>query len=203
MLLNGTPFAFVIDLAALASRREYLKLDKWLTDKIREHGVSLHTPLTRGCWEGFLLNPVSLPHSGTFHPGLRHLPEAALSLYNGRSSPGQGPAQKLPAAPGDLGHHAGLPAVVCWVSLVYLLVVQPGLLLTEMFPLLQERVPGAVGDHPHHGGQLQQCDEQSPPAAARGHAQGPCPQHQQFGCYISCAGKSLCDGCGPAEPGQV
>lgn len=42
MLLNGTPFAFVIDLAALASRREYLKLDKWLTDKIREHGVSLN-----------------------------------------------------------------------------------------------------------------------------------------------------------------
>lgn len=45
MLLNGTPFAFVIDLAALASRREYLKLDKWLTDKIREHGVSLQTDL--------------------------------------------------------------------------------------------------------------------------------------------------------------
>lgn len=41
MLLNGTPFAFVIDLAALASRREYLKLDKWLTDKIREHGEPL------------------------------------------------------------------------------------------------------------------------------------------------------------------
>ena len=45
MLLNGTPFAFVIDLAALASRREYLKLDKWLTDKIREHGVSLQIDL--------------------------------------------------------------------------------------------------------------------------------------------------------------
>lgn len=45
MLLNGTPFAFVIDLAALASRREYLKLDKWLTDKIREHGVSPQTDL--------------------------------------------------------------------------------------------------------------------------------------------------------------
>lgn len=44
MLLNGTPFAFVIDLAALASRREYLKLDKWLTDKIREHGVSRICP---------------------------------------------------------------------------------------------------------------------------------------------------------------
>lgn len=40
MLLNLTPFMFVIDLACLASRREYLKLDKWLGDKVREHGVS-------------------------------------------------------------------------------------------------------------------------------------------------------------------
>ena len=40
LLLNATPFNFVIDLACLASRREYLKLDKWMTDKIREHGVS-------------------------------------------------------------------------------------------------------------------------------------------------------------------
>ena len=40
MLLNATPFAFVIDLACLASRREYLKLDKWLSDKIKEHRVS-------------------------------------------------------------------------------------------------------------------------------------------------------------------
>ncbi|XP_033113474.1 CCR4-NOT transcription complex subunit 1-like isoform X3 [Anneissia japonica] len=38
LLLSGTPFKFVIDLACLASRREYLKLDKWITDKIREHG---------------------------------------------------------------------------------------------------------------------------------------------------------------------
>ncbi|CAG5118083.1 unnamed protein product, partial [Candidula unifasciata] len=37
MLLNATPYAFVIDLACLASRREYLKLDKWLSDKINEH----------------------------------------------------------------------------------------------------------------------------------------------------------------------
>ncbi|XP_055951329.1 CCR4-NOT transcription complex subunit 1-like isoform X2 [Argiope bruennichi] len=40
MLLNLTPFLFVIDLACLASRREYLKLDKWLTDKVRDHGES-------------------------------------------------------------------------------------------------------------------------------------------------------------------
>ena len=38
MMLNGQPFPFVIDLAILASRREYLNLEKWLGDKIREHG---------------------------------------------------------------------------------------------------------------------------------------------------------------------
>ncbi|ESO03541.1 hypothetical protein HELRODRAFT_157038 [Helobdella robusta] len=38
-LLNGSPFPFVIDLACLASRREYLKLDKWINDRIKEHGV--------------------------------------------------------------------------------------------------------------------------------------------------------------------
>lgn len=38
MLLNVQRFPFVIDLSCLASRREYLKLDKWLTDKMREHG---------------------------------------------------------------------------------------------------------------------------------------------------------------------
>lgn len=40
LLLNAPTFPFVIDLACLASRREYLKLDKWLSDKIREHGES-------------------------------------------------------------------------------------------------------------------------------------------------------------------
>jgi len=38
LLLNAQSFPFVIDLACLASRRGYLKLEKWLTDKIREHG---------------------------------------------------------------------------------------------------------------------------------------------------------------------
>ena len=38
MLLNVQRFPFVIDLSCLASRRECLKLDKWLTDKMREHG---------------------------------------------------------------------------------------------------------------------------------------------------------------------
>lgn len=44
MLLNGSPFVFVIDLAALASRREYLKLDKWLKDKLKEHQVKQKSP---------------------------------------------------------------------------------------------------------------------------------------------------------------
>ena len=38
LLLSYQALPFVIDLACLASRREYLKLDKWLSDKIHEHG---------------------------------------------------------------------------------------------------------------------------------------------------------------------
>lgn len=41
MLLNAQSaqsYPFIIDLACLASRREYLKLEKWLSDKISEHG---------------------------------------------------------------------------------------------------------------------------------------------------------------------
>ncbi|KAF2893609.1 hypothetical protein ILUMI_12564 [Ignelater luminosus] len=43
MLLNAQSYPFIIDLACLASRREYLKLEKWLTDKIREHGEAFVT----------------------------------------------------------------------------------------------------------------------------------------------------------------
>ncbi len=38
ILLNGQPLIFNIDLACLAARRGYLKLDKWLSDRIRDHG---------------------------------------------------------------------------------------------------------------------------------------------------------------------
>ena len=37
-LLESRPFAFVLDVAALASRREYLNLDKWLADNVTAHG---------------------------------------------------------------------------------------------------------------------------------------------------------------------
>lgn len=33
-------FKFAIDLACLASKRDFLKLDKWLEDRQAEHGVS-------------------------------------------------------------------------------------------------------------------------------------------------------------------
>jgi CCR4-NOT transcription complex subunit 1 len=36
-VLDNTPFAFAIDLAALASRREYLNLEKWLQDAANLH----------------------------------------------------------------------------------------------------------------------------------------------------------------------
>lgn len=39
-ILETRPFSFSIDLASLASRREFLNLEKWLTEKILEHGES-------------------------------------------------------------------------------------------------------------------------------------------------------------------
>ena len=38
-LLDVRPFTFALDVAALASRREYLNLDKWLADNISTHGA--------------------------------------------------------------------------------------------------------------------------------------------------------------------
>ncbi|KAJ8969734.1 hypothetical protein NQ317_006395, partial [Molorchus minor] len=40
---NAQSYPFIIDLACLASRREYLKLEKWLSDKIGEHGEAFVT----------------------------------------------------------------------------------------------------------------------------------------------------------------
>lgn len=38
-LLEVRPFIFALDVAALASRREYLNLDKWLADNVNMHGA--------------------------------------------------------------------------------------------------------------------------------------------------------------------
>ena len=43
-LLEVRPFVFALDVAALASRREYLNLDKWLADNVSAHGADfLHS----------------------------------------------------------------------------------------------------------------------------------------------------------------
>ena len=38
-MLEVRPFKFALDVAALASRREYLNLDKWLADNVTAHGA--------------------------------------------------------------------------------------------------------------------------------------------------------------------
>lgn len=38
-LFNVPQFPFTIDLACLASRRDFLKLDKWVDDKLAVYGV--------------------------------------------------------------------------------------------------------------------------------------------------------------------
>ena len=46
VLLGVQPFIFTLDVAALASHREYLNLDKWLTDNVNAHSTEfLHTAI--------------------------------------------------------------------------------------------------------------------------------------------------------------
>jgi len=74
LLLNAQSFPFVIDLACLASRREYLKLEKWLSDKIREHGEPFVTAavkfLQRRCPSimGGIMKEENLPKSAQLLP---------------------------------------------------------------------------------------------------------------------------------------
>ncbi|KAJ3184471.1 hypothetical protein HDU85_001776 [Gaertneriomyces sp. JEL0708] len=53
-ILETKPFPFAIDLAALASRRDYLNLEKWLQDHIRDEGM----PFITACLE-FLEEKIS------------------------------------------------------------------------------------------------------------------------------------------------
>ncbi len=54
-ILETNAFSFTIDLAALASRREYLNLEKWLTDHIKHHGETFY----RACLD-FLSDKVAV-----------------------------------------------------------------------------------------------------------------------------------------------
>ncbi|XP_030756048.1 CCR4-NOT transcription complex subunit 1 isoform X2 [Sitophilus oryzae] len=78
MLLNAQSaqsYPFIIDLACLASRREYLKLEKWLSDKINEHG------------EGFITACVKFLH--------RRCPQIGKEDLNLINKSGQLPADTL------------------------------------------------------------------------------------------------------------
>ena len=46
-LLEVRPFTFALDVAALASRREYLNLDKWLADNVANYGAEFLGSLIR------------------------------------------------------------------------------------------------------------------------------------------------------------
>ncbi len=56
-ILDAKPFSFMIDLASLASRREFLNLEKWLLDKLHEHGNSFAKACTLYVKEKFARNP--------------------------------------------------------------------------------------------------------------------------------------------------
>ena len=80
VVLNINHFPFVIEVACWATKREFLKLEKWITDKIKEHHVSSELnsdPSLHPCFlPSFQLSCPSLPP-------LYHLP----SLYSPHASP--------------------------------------------------------------------------------------------------------------------
>ncbi|KAL3112675.1 hypothetical protein niasHT_013711 [Heterodera trifolii] len=79
-LLNMTQFAFVIDLATLAARRDYLKLDKFIGDKLSEHGERFAQDmchyLRRRCPVLTTINPLA---NDTFHSMFSTLQQRAAS----------------------------------------------------------------------------------------------------------------------------
>lgn len=136
-LLNVRTFGFIIDLACLASRREYLKLEKWLADKIREHGEpfvkQIMKFLQRRCpqlMHGKYADEQQLPKSAQLPPETLATifsclqacignvsPEVAdlimsINQYNimvnSKNRAQQTPQQQQPPPPGVLRPHRGL-----------------------------------------------------------------------------------------------
>ena len=49
-MVNTDQFPFVIELAAFAAKRDFLNLDKWITDKMKTHQVKdVYVILDYGC----------------------------------------------------------------------------------------------------------------------------------------------------------
>ncbi|KAJ3375776.1 hypothetical protein GGF31_002980 [Allomyces arbusculus] len=73
-VLARAPFAFTLDLAALASRREYLHLEKWVQDMLRDHRVAFATAAVE-----YLQTKLAAPASATSEAGAQQPPAAPLS----------------------------------------------------------------------------------------------------------------------------
>lgn len=63
-LFNLPQFPFTIDLACLASRRDFLKLDKWIEDKLAEHGDAFASHLINYIRRRLPLGVVTASQSG-------------------------------------------------------------------------------------------------------------------------------------------
>ena len=64
LMLKATQFPFVIDLACLAARRDYLKLDMWVSERIKSHQVLYLTVITIHCED--ICTVLISPHCGIY-----------------------------------------------------------------------------------------------------------------------------------------
>jgi CCR4-NOT transcription complex subunit 1 len=77
-ILNVKPSAFTLDVATLASRREYLNLDKWLSDNVTEYGLDFLRTLA-----GFLEKKMAIEKNSRFDedPTVENRATVALSPH--------------------------------------------------------------------------------------------------------------------------
>ncbi|KNE58476.1 hypothetical protein AMAG_18253 [Allomyces macrogynus ATCC 38327] len=73
-VLARAPFAFTLDLAALASRREYLHLEKWVQDMLRDHRIAFATAAV-----DYLQTKLAAPAAAPESASAQQQPAAPLS----------------------------------------------------------------------------------------------------------------------------
>lgn len=75
-VLSMSPYIFAIELACLATRREYLNLEKWLQDMIAREGIVFVQ-----CCIRFLADKLQSDNSGPKSPAIVTLPMEALAMF--------------------------------------------------------------------------------------------------------------------------
>ncbi|GMT18863.1 hypothetical protein PFISCL1PPCAC_10160 [Pristionchus fissidentatus] len=122
-LFELTQFPFTIDLACLASKRDYLKLEKWLEDKEQVHGESFvmavmhhmkrRLPSSAGGGCAYMnqemfstLNSFMVAHSGKssatrleYNQLLNHMTRLQMRNEPNRPGSGAGPSSRMPSMP--------------------------------------------------------------------------------------------------------